>query len=134
MLPQWFWKPEVLYPTLLAVALFLVGTSVSVLASAYPEKTKRMLTLPGRGMNRSVLKHYEIELDFLERIHDNSYQMTLWLAWSVMSILRYLFWMWFLVGAISLAFLLKTGRPLLPSFGEAFLVATVGKGWEKGSA
>jgi hypothetical protein len=88
MLPEWFKKPEVIYTTMLAV----IGIAVAL----YPTHIRRGLRWPRqmmtRGMIRSLLKFSKDELAALELLHNNPYNLVLWLAWNLFSLVKWVFW------------------------------------------
>ena len=71
-LPEWLVRPE----TILAIGLFFV----SVLVSLYAEHIRRGLKVPGRFIQDWSLNGARIRLTELERIHNNSYELLLFLT------------------------------------------------------
>jgi len=61
-----------------------------------------------RKMLESYLKFTENELASLEYIHDNAYHLVLWLAWTALSFLKWLFWSVILGIIVSIAAYLIT--------------------------
>jgi len=118
MLPDWFKKPEVVYTTV----LFLIGIAVSL----YPSIFRKGLGLPGKAMRRSLLSLSENELRLLEWLNGNAYALVLWLAWSLVDLLNYLFLLLLLSGFIDIAGYFITGKLLWTSWVTGFISPSLG--------
>jgi hypothetical protein len=84
MLPPWLTKPEVIFGTVLTLICFI--------GSLYSTEIRRGLRWPGQKMTRKMIEsHLELsegQLQTLQRIHGDAYQLVLWLAWIMISLLR----------------------------------------------
>src|SRR5665213_576045 len=88
-MPQpWFKQPSFIFSTVLTVVLFF--------AALYGTEIRKGLAWPRKMMTRKMLESYvkfaENELAALDHIHDNAYYLVLWLAWTTLSLLRWIFW------------------------------------------
>jgi hypothetical protein len=121
MLPAWFTKPEAIYATI----LFVIGTAISLAASAYPEGARRLLGMPGRRAKMSLLKFSENELRSLEVIHENAYYLLLWLAWSGLEVLNYLLLMFVISGVGNFVAYAITGKLLWTTWFAGFVSSSI---------
>jgi hypothetical protein len=113
---QWF--GTLLYPTI----LFVIG----LYATLNPSRTKELLGIPGRGLNRAALKYYEQELATLEGLHANSYNLLLWLAWNVLDVMTYVFWFSIAYTLVFVGLFLTFAKMHGTSFGGGFVALASG--------
>jgi hypothetical protein len=110
MLPNWFWKPENLFQ----VALWAIGILLSGLLAAFPAAVRRFALMPGRKLSQWSVGRLEWELQTLEKLNGDAYQLILWIAALVLDILKSVLYLLFGLLFLELLGAFFFHRPLIP--------------------
>ena len=120
-MPDWIKSPQII--------LTLILFAVSVFVSLYAQEIRQWMKRPGQKVKKWELTWAKQRLAHLKLIHDNSYQLLLYLAWEFAHGLRYTFYVGTFAGLIyiGLAFWWKLDMRFIPSVLSVVVGGIIGK-------